>query len=193
MDHRVIKHSLVLERSLVPSVVKAVLHTILFHRYFGNVTPQENLILSDQVTYVSVDDGNVVSTVDSKVEELMQVLQQDGGKSQVTVSFSETRGRKASWFGTATPQSVCWEEWVVDVQALGRAHGREERAAQQRLAVDQAKHAIFQVICQADAHKDHIPLIASSQENPFPYHIAVAPAAGLWSSMIKRAILPGMA
>ncbi|KAJ2781394.1 hypothetical protein GGI15_003225 [Coemansia interrupta] len=192
MDHRVIKQSLVLERSLVPSVVKAVLHTILFHRYFGNVTPQENLILSDQVTYVSVDDADVVSTVDGKVQELMQALQQDGGKSQVTVSFSETRGRKASWFGGAAAQSVCWEEWVVDVQAEGRAPGGEEQRTQRRQAVDQAKHAIFAVIRQADAHKDHIPLISSSKENPFPYHITVAPAAGLWSSMIKRAILPGI-
>ncbi|KAJ2898960.1 hypothetical protein IWW38_001160, partial [Coemansia aciculifera] len=59
-------------------------------------------------------------------------------------------------------------------------------------AEDQAKQAIFHVITEMDRSKDHIPLIANSQTNPFPYHISVSPSSGLWSSMIKRAIRPNI-
>ncbi|KAJ1947833.1 hypothetical protein FBU59_001833 [Linderina macrospora] len=60
----------------------------------------------------------------------------------------------------------------------------------QARAETQLKESLLFVISEMDRHKDHIPLIASTQGNPFPFHISVAPSAGLWSSMIKRAIRP---
>ncbi|KAJ2745753.1 hypothetical protein GGI20_001923 [Coemansia sp. BCRC 34301] len=137
MERKVISHTLALERNFVAPVVTAMLHTILFHRYFGNVTPKDNHILAN-ITYTSVDDSSVAATVADKVKELMQ-----------TISSTTS-------------------------------------------AEDQAKQAIFHVIKEMDRNKDHIPLIANSQTNPFPYHISVTPASGLWSSMIKRAIRPSI-
>ncbi|KAJ2815964.1 hypothetical protein FBU31_006746, partial [Coemansia sp. 'formosensis'] len=169
MERKVISHTLTLERSVIAAVVKAMLHTILFHRYFGNVTPKENHILSN-ITYVSVDDSSVSSTVESKIEELMQTISVTAdSKSQISLYFTETKARKA-WF-SKSEEEICWEEWVIDIQSK---IGKTEREFNQlqASASDQAKRAIFHVIQEMDRNKEHIPLIANAQTNPFPYHIS---------------------
>ncbi|KAJ1665984.1 hypothetical protein IW140_000590 [Coemansia sp. RSA 1813] len=189
MERKVITQTLILERSFIQDVVTAVLHTIIFHRYFGNVTPKSSCILS-VVTYASVDNVDVLRTVDEKVEELMQTISTTGEtKSQMSLYFTETKPRKA-WF-SKSEEEICWEEWSINIHSRV---ARTERELNQMhaSAQDQAKQTIFSVIQQVDQHKDHIPLIASPQGNPFPYHITVASGSGLWSSMIKRAILPGI-
>ncbi|KAJ1734182.1 hypothetical protein LPJ72_002476 [Coemansia sp. Benny D160-2] len=208
MERKVVTQELSLERSLIQDVAKALLHTIIFHRYFGNVTPKSNTILSSAVTYASVDNTEVLRTVDEKVAELMQAIPAAGeARTRVSLHFTETKPRRkpaSAWFGKTSglkskkgrekeeeEEEVCWEEWAITINSKV---ARTERERNQMLASaqDQAKDALFLVIAQADTHKDHIPLIADPQGNPFPYHITIAPGAGLWSSMIKRAILPGI-
>ncbi|KAJ2879873.1 hypothetical protein FB639_002973 [Coemansia asiatica] len=190
MERKVINQSLALDHKYVSPVVKAVLHTILFHRYFGNITPRDNHILS-AVTYASVDDIDIINSVDDKVHELMQTLSStSNSKSQISLYFTETKSRKA-WF-SKTEEEVCWEEWTIYIKSKAGAQTERERTERHNSAVDQCKKTIFSVIQEIDKNKDHIPLIATSQANPFPYHITVVPASGLWSSMIKRAILPGI-
>ncbi|PIA15315.1 hypothetical protein COEREDRAFT_82073 [Coemansia reversa NRRL 1564] len=188
MERKVVTQTLELERRFVEPVVKSVLHTILFHRYFGNVSPRDNYILSS-ITYTSVDNVDVLSAVDEKVEELMQNLSSTSdSKSQISLYFTETKPRRA-WF-SKSEEEICWEEWIINVQSKVQQTDREANQLQIN-AENQAKKAIFHVIQEMDKSKEHIPLIANSQTNPFPYHISVAPVSGLWSLMIKRAIRPG--
>ncbi|KAJ2834915.1 hypothetical protein J3B01_001177 [Coemansia erecta] len=185
MDHRVVTQTLDLERRFIEPVVKAVLHTILFHRYFGNVSPQDTCILGS-IQYTSVDNTDVQRQVDERVDELMQSLALTGdSKSQISLYFTETKPRRA-WF-SKSEEEICWEEWIIHINCTV-SKSPTEVGQLQASAEDQAKRAIFRVIQEMDKHKDHIPLIASKQSNPFPYHISVAPTSGLWSSMIKRAI-----
>ncbi|KAJ2664535.1 hypothetical protein IWW48_000788 [Coemansia sp. RSA 1200] len=200
MERKVVTQELSLERSFIQDVAKALLHTIIFHRYFGNVTPKSNAILSSTVTYASVDNTDVLRTVDEKVNELMQTIPTAGeSRTRMSLHFTETKPRRksaaAAWFGKTghrgEEEEICWEEWAITINSKV---ARTERERNQMFvsAQDQAKDAIFLVIAQADTHKDHIPLIADPQGNPFPYHITIASGTGLWSSMIKRAILPGI-
>ncbi|KAJ1895864.1 hypothetical protein LPJ66_004329 [Kickxella alabastrina] len=191
MNRRVINQTLALDRSFIAPAVKAVLHTILFHRYFGNISPKQNTVLSG-LTYASVDDTNVINAVEDKVQELMQTVSATSdSKAQICLYFTETKSRKA-WFSTSE-EEICWEEWSISIQSkVSHNRTESERNQQQSSSTDQAKKAIFGIIQEMDHNKDHIPLISNSQTNPFPYHITVTPASGLWSSMIKRAILPGI-
>ncbi|KAI8324325.1 hypothetical protein GQ54DRAFT_296185 [Martensiomyces pterosporus] len=171
----------------VPALV-AVLHTILFHRYFGNVKPKDSCILSS-ITYAAVDDADVLATVDEKVKELMQTISHAAdSKAQIALYFTETKPRKA-WF-SKSEEEICWEEWVFNIQSRISKTERELNQLQAS-AEDQAKKAIFFIIKEMDGAKDHIPLIMNTQNNPFPYHISIAPPSGLWSTMLKRAIRPG--
>ncbi|KAJ2065196.1 hypothetical protein GGI17_000452 [Coemansia sp. S146] len=156
---------------------KTISHTLTLERSF--IAP-----------VASVDDSSVSATVDDKIEELMQTISPTAdSKSQISLYFTETKPRKA-WF-SKSEEEICWEEWLIDIQSK---IGKTEREFNQlqASAEDQAKQAIFHVIQEMDRNKDHIPLIANSQTNPFPYHISVTPASGLWSSMIKRAIRPSI-
>ncbi|KAJ2451321.1 hypothetical protein EV183_003693 [Coemansia sp. RSA 2336] len=181
MERKTITQTLDLERSFVEPVVKAILHTIIFHRYFGNVVPRDTTILSS-ITYASVENTEVINTVDAKVHELVQSLSPVvDSKSQISLYFTETKPRRA-WF-SRSEEEICWEEWIIYVNYMLQL---------QEKAQDQTRQALLRVIQEMDQHKEHIPLIATNEANPFPYHISVAPASGIWSSMLKRAIRPGL-
>ncbi|KAJ1833366.1 hypothetical protein LPJ63_002808 [Coemansia sp. RSA 2711] len=88
MEHRVISQTLDLERSFVEPVVKAA----------------------------SVDNADVESTVNEKVDELMQSLSVSAdSKSQISLCFTETKPRRA-WF-SKSEEEICWEEWTIYVNA----------------------------------------------------------------------------
>ncbi|KAJ1867429.1 hypothetical protein LPJ78_000985 [Coemansia sp. RSA 989] len=122
MERKTITQTLELERSFVEPVVKAVLHTIIFHRYFGNVVPRDTTILSS-ITYASVENTEVINTVDAKVRELVQNLSPVvDSKSQISLYFTETKPRRA-WF-SRSEEEICWEEWIVYINCKIRKSDR---------------------------------------------------------------------
>ncbi|KAJ2784195.1 hypothetical protein H4R18_001250 [Coemansia javaensis] len=185
MNRKVFSLTLDLERGFVGPVVAAVLHTILFYRHFGNVSPRKHQALNT----VLVDCPDVLAAVDARVDELVQGLAPAAdSRAQISLSFTETKPRRA-WF-SKSEEEICWEEWIIAVQSRA-ARADHDPPRQLAAAEDQARRAMLRVIREMDRSKDHIPLIASATGSPFPFHIAVAPISGLWSSMIKRAIRPG--
>ncbi|KAJ2692188.1 hypothetical protein H4R19_006205, partial [Coemansia spiralis] len=139
-DRKVITQSFELERRFVEPVVAAVLHTILFHRCFGNVSPRENRILHS-VTYASVDSPDICAAVDGKVAEMIQSLSPtQGSRGQISLLFTETKPRRA-WFSKAE-EEICWEEWVLNIQSAVCTAERELGPLLSS-AEEQAKSAIF--------------------------------------------------
>ncbi|KAJ1960873.1 hypothetical protein IWQ62_004063, partial [Dispira parvispora] len=66
---------LTLDHRMVHGVVSAVVHAILFHRVFGNVVPQERVVLG--VSCVSVDNSDISTEVDEKCSVFSSLLQND--------------------------------------------------------------------------------------------------------------------
>ncbi|THH27517.1 hypothetical protein EUX98_g6664 [Antrodiella citrinella] len=92
----IITLDLVLDRHTAKDVLRAVLHSILFHRLLGFVLPKTFEVLD--VTMPAVDDANVEQLVDQKVDVFWKGI--EGGLSkrgQISVTFSEKRAKK-SWF-----------------------------------------------------------------------------------------------
>lgn len=62
-----------------------------------------------------------------------------------------------------------------------------ERAKVRRASETTLQNTLFKIITLANAHKDHIPPITTSEANPFPYLINVnphhkVPEAGGWAA-----------
>lgn len=113
----------VLDRHTAQDVLRAVLHSILFHRLFGTVNPRLFEVLD--VTLPGVSNLEMEQMVDEKVNifwravETIPSASAGAGRSrekkgQIEVTFSEKKPKK-SWFNVYMgEEDVPWEQWCVD-------------------------------------------------------------------------------
>jgi autophagy-related protein 101 len=122
---------------LAKEVIKAVLHTIFFHRYFTPVVPLSRDLLD--LTLPAIDDVDLETLIEQRADSLVQELGSGGaggpsrmgvegrpggaragngggvaGRGQLVCQFFEKRRRKA-YFGFGKDEEVCWEQWTLDV------------------------------------------------------------------------------
>lgn len=104
----------------VRDVVKGILHTIFFHRFFPAVVPYTREVLDLTLPYV--DDVELETMIEQRATALVRQLDAErsssssgggGGRGQLTVQFFEKKRRKA-WLMRGD-EEVCWECWTVKV------------------------------------------------------------------------------
>ncbi|KAF2418014.1 DUF1649-domain-containing protein [Tothia fuscella] len=177
--------------SCVKEVVKAILHTIFFHRYFIPITPLTCELL-DQ-TLPAVDDVDLETLVDQRATSLARTINtppsshggpytsnNNAGRAQIAVQFFEKKRKKSYFFGKAD-EEICWEQWTLDVTCA------TPRTESDRIKVRQAMEKSLQktamkIVNIVNKNKDHIPPITVAETNPFPYQILVNPKTDNWSA-----------
>ncbi|KAL8371406.1 hypothetical protein RB595_001284 [Gaeumannomyces hyphopodioides] len=107
--------------STVRDVVRGILHTIFFHRFFPSVQPQTREVLD--LTLPLVDDVELETMIDQRAAALARQLDaaqshqhhpSGGGRGQISVQFFEKKRRK-TWLAMRGDEEVCWEWWTVKV------------------------------------------------------------------------------
>ncbi|KAK4123189.1 DUF1649-domain-containing protein [Parathielavia appendiculata] len=194
----------------VRDVVRGILHTIFFLRFFPSVIPQTRDVLGLELAYVP--EAEIETLIDQRVAALVRQLESErhqshhlstdnrggglglgligggrgtpppsttggGGRGQITVQFLEKRRRK-TWYAMRGDDEVCWESWTVkvtvaDPRTEGVSFRKAERAKLRRASETTLHNTIMKAITLANAHKDHIPPITTTESNPFPYQIHV--------------------
>lgn len=86
---------------------------------FANITPATLDVLD--VTLPRVIDNDLDAAVDQRVNDLLRQLdldypQQQGGRGQIAVHFSEKKRRRSTWmFGNYTNEDeMIWETWIIN-------------------------------------------------------------------------------
>lgn len=151
------------DRIGLKNVLRALIHSILFLRHFGLVRPLEVEIFN--IVYVAIDDSTIEQTVEEKIRQAVQVLEQQGQQQQlITIGFMEKRPTKQGWFIGAQKrfELACWEQWTLAVTVAEEANTE--------MALKAALGRIFQL---ADAKIDHIPPITAELASEFLYQISV--------------------
>jgi autophagy-related protein 101 len=120
--------SIFADPATITPLLKSVLHTIFFHRYFPTVRPSTHEILHLTLPYV--DDPELSSLIDSRVHQLTRQLSStstpnNSVRGQIGIQFFEKRRRKGggggvgmAWFGVRNgngEEEVCWEVWRLEV------------------------------------------------------------------------------
>lgn len=107
----------------VRDVVKAILHTIFFNRFFPSLVPRTRDVLDLTLPYV--DDDELETMIEQRATALERQLDAErassssnasgasGARGQIAVQFFEKRRRKA-WLSRGE-EEVCWECWTVKV------------------------------------------------------------------------------
>jgi len=173
--HPKITIDLVLDRHLTKDVLRAILHSILFHRLFGTVKPKTFEVLD--VTMPGVADPGMESLVDEKVDAFWRGVDTGASKSgQIIVTFSEKKQKKTTWFQVyAGEEEVPWEQWIISAEI------RQPKSDQDRQAFDANLTATLTSSLRtmlkhtsSERGRMAVPLITEAQSiSPFPIKMVV--------------------
>ncbi|KAF9916900.1 hypothetical protein BX616_002475 [Lobosporangium transversale] len=173
---------LTVERGLLKDVLRAILHTILFHRVFANIKPKDMDILN--ITIPIIDDPEIEKLVEEKIAVFAKAVDANPqSKGQIGVMFYEKRTKRA-WF-SSTSSEVCWEQWGITLNVVTNINEKDKQRSIKNM--EKALSALFlNILRTVNEHKDHIPPITTSDGNPFPYQIVIPTTNDTWGSMFKR-------
>ncbi|RDW89346.1 hypothetical protein BP6252_01378 [Coleophoma cylindrospora] len=170
----------------VKDVVRGILHTIFFHRFFPSIRPKTRDVLD--LTLPVVEDVELETLIDQRTAALVRQLdtssdmgaRNTGVRGLMAVQFFEKKRRKA-WF-TKAEEEVCWEQWTLDV-TLATPRTESERAKVRNAMEAMLLKAAMKIVSTVNREKDLIPPITTSESNPFPYQITVNPKGdGYWGA-----------
>ncbi|KAF2158174.1 DUF1649-domain-containing protein [Myriangium duriaei CBS 260.36] len=178
---------LLADRSCVKEIVKAILHTIFFHRYFTALTPTTHDLFD--ITLPVVSDVELETLIDQRATTLSRHFEispysnpnasdQQGGRGQVVVQFMEKKRRKG-WFGGKADDELVWESWVLDV-TLATPRTDTEVVKARRAMENSLQRTALKIINIVNRDRNHIPPITTNETNPFPYQILVNPKNEGW-------------
>lgn len=171
------------DQLLLRDVLKGVLCTIFFHRFFSLLRPNTRELLD--MTLPTFDEPELDSTIDQRTTQLIKAIEttstmgSKANKGQLAVQFYERRPRKA-WF-TKAEEKVCWEQWVLNVTLIAPRTDME-RAKARKMIETQLQSTIVTIITTACSNHGHVPPITTNESNPFPYQIVVEQKGETWGT-----------
>ncbi|KZP05144.1 DUF1649-domain-containing protein [Athelia psychrophila] len=175
-QHPTITIDVALDRRTAREALRAILHSILFHRLFGTVKPQTFDVLD--VTMPGVSDSEMEQLIADRVDVLWKGIENGANKrgQQIVITFSEKRPRKASWFQVYMgEEEVAWEQWIVNAEM------RQPKTERDRQALDTTLASTLQKSLQtmlthtsSERGRTAVPLITNSSGiSPFPLRMVV--------------------
>lgn len=166
------------ELTYAKEVAKAILHTILFHRCFGQIVPRTQEILD--LTLSQVDDEALEAIVDERASDFARALRTSSSVSNTTpgqdkalvIQFYEKKVRKA-WFSRAE-EEVCWESWTLTLVLIPPSRNEIEKKENLSALGRELNAAVIQILTIVNERNDeYVPPIPYGDGNPFPYQISI--------------------
>jgi autophagy-related protein 101 len=194
MPPMVIPLQISVDRYYLKDVMKAILHTILFHRTLSSIKPGSGTIGPLDLDFCKVDDLSIDSNIDTQVNEIIQVVDgvQTGKPPQslihvVVVFYDKRRGNSPGWFPSKLIEEGSWEEWVITISITRAATEKEQIQSKLQLQKN-LESLLVQISHEAGTKREHIPAIVDA--DPFPYQIShTLPQQGSnWSKAISNII-----
>ncbi|KZP19934.1 hypothetical protein FIBSPDRAFT_911220 [Athelia psychrophila] len=157
-QHPTITIDVALDRRTAREALRAILHSILFHRLFGTVKPQTFDVL--EVTMPGVSDSEMEQLIADRVDVLWKGIE-NGAKKRGQVYVGE--------------EEVAWEQWIVNAEM------RQPKTERDRQALDTALASTLQKSLQtmlthtsSERGRTSVPLITNSSGiSPFPLRMVV--------------------
>lgn len=175
-----------IERFYIKDTLRALLHSILFHRTFDSIRPIEGIIESLDVTYCKMKDApSIDDSIDLKLVEIVQIIDSNPNAKQfqLVLCMYEKKAKK-SWF--SKEDDMCWEEWVLTFTVTRAQSERDQIKSKAKLA-DSLTKTLIKISSEAGRRRDHIPAIVNSE--PFPHSILLqAQGSSSWTRMITNLV-----
>ncbi|KAJ7554532.1 hypothetical protein O6H91_06G144700 [Diphasiastrum complanatum] len=199
-----------MEPQQVREVLRCILHTIMFNRALGLVRPRDiDSELFEKITYVQCGDATYEKLVEEKIDHLIAwVEKHPNKKSQVCLSFYETRNKHVAWFSNKV-ERLYWEQWWIYLNVIQPTHMRsrasherpidssgesaeEERSKRHAILEAELRDVLLQILQFVNEKKDHIPAVGNTDVVSFPYEIAIPSSSdSSFGDMFKRMLQTG--
>ncbi|KAL0075405.1 hypothetical protein F4703DRAFT_1889011 [Phycomyces blakesleeanus] len=174
-------------REHVKDVLRAILHSIFFHRLLINITPRELRVL--ETTVSTTDSPDVEILIEERVNEFVQNINTSQPKQgKMAVLFYEKRLKKNWYQFTKSEELACWEQWSITLNLIN-PQTETERHSTKRSVSRNLSQCLLDVLKMANDYKEHIPSITTTEGNPFPYQMATPAKSETWNTMIKRLLV----
>ncbi|BBN08366.1 autophagy-related protein 101 [Marchantia polymorpha subsp. ruderalis] len=174
------------EHYQIREVLRCVLHTIMFNRALGLVRPKDIDSELFEITYVQCGDAAIEKKIEEKIDNFVSwVEKHPNKKSQVCLSFYETRNKQMAWFSSKT-ERLYWEQWCIylnvqTAQSNPKPHygdttdvSTEERDKRHAALEAALREVILQILRYVNEKKDHIPpVMRGADVVSFPYEINI--------------------
>lgn len=173
-----------IERFALTEYLRAVLHTIVFHRSLGVVTPVHESSELFQAQWCSIGMAEVSASVEDAVEQLsldsLQPRSPTSAGGSVTLSF-HTKTTVASLIGLGgTTLRKQFEEWripfLVDLQPRAPGDGPADTLHRQRRQADLEKavrSSLLAVATLAVKQADHVPAVDFAVKAPLHFGFTI--------------------
>ncbi|KAF2206842.1 hypothetical protein CERZMDRAFT_52352 [Cercospora zeae-maydis SCOH1-5] len=178
------------DRSHVRDIVKGLLHTIFFHRYFTPIFPATHELLDLTLPFVSQPD--IEALIETRTTTLLRHLDTTSTTRNsptfltLTLQFLE-RKRRRTWFLQKPDEETPWETWHLNItvlptnnntalrnSSLSKNSSTDYNSTQTRhLMTYELEKATWQVLEIANQQRNHIPPITTNESNPFPYDLKI--------------------
>jgi len=172
-------------------IARCLLHTIIFNRAFGVVTPKDVEIDFLDFVYVCVDDPTIERDIEDKVELFCNTIRKKELKQvKILVSFYETRYKKG-WF-SKQEEKVCWEQWILNINCPSPPNPNNNQQPLQPhyppasyvVKLEEKLSAVMRHILRVtNDNKSHIPPLISKELTPFPYDITISNMSEGWGML----------
>ncbi|KAI8057081.1 autophagy-related protein [Syncephalis plumigaleata] len=150
------------DRSLLKDVLRALLHTILFHRVFITIRPMEVEALD--TFYPAIDDPDIERAIEDKLRAFARHLDATGlDSAQMVVGFFEKRTKNSCMLG----------EWPITVTCV-RPRDERDQAYLRQAASAQLRKLLAGIVHTVETHREHVPAITTNEGNPFPYQVGTS-------------------
>eukprot|EP01089_Gocevia_fonbrunei_P009317 TRINITY_DN2151_c0_g1_i5.p1 TRINITY_DN2151_c0_g1~~TRINITY_DN2151_c0_g1_i5.p1 ORF type:complete len:171 (-),score=31.92 TRINITY_DN2151_c0_g1_i5:135-647(-) len=149
-------------------VLCCLLHSVMFNRAFGLVTPKETTIEYLDFVYVCVDDVVTDEAIRTNVDNFLNNLdlKKDNypKRGKLVLSFYERKWKKIWW--KRYQERICFEQWIFSIQVLKEGEPIPKEIETERLANLQTDlRQVMVYILQAVNEKNtHIPPLKPSQD-----------------------------
>ncbi|CAO3660393.1 unnamed protein product [Umbelopsis ramanniana] len=175
-------------KSYLKDVLRALLHSIFFHRLLINVTPREGHFLDTTVSMTG--NKEVEDLIEEKVVDFYMSMSTGQNKRQgkIAVLFYEKRLKNNWWQFSKSEELICWEQWAITITVL-EPQSEQEKQKIKKSTERQLNQNLMKILNIINEHKEHIPSITTTEGNPFPYQIAILGSSESWAAMIKRLIV----
>jgi len=177
-----------IEHFFLKEALHCLLHSIIFHRALGPVTPREASIPFLEFVYVRVDSPEIEGPLEARVDEFCaQVISKGFTNAQLLLEFQEVK--EASFFRSA--EAIPFEQWVLNFAVLpdagGGAPGGNPRASLQPFRREKLHAQLRQCIChivRAVVENLRLPPLSLTEKSACPYKWEVkfgsSGAGGKW-------------
>lgn len=180
------------EERQLKEVLSSFLHTIIFHRAFGQIKGEEVECDYIGISYVRYQDARVVRLVEDKAEHFAKSLAtKKSPRGQIGLVFLDKQPKKklSLAFGKED-KSFCFEQWNISITVVPNNTGTGEGEKLQDLLEREVAQQLAAILRIVNTKVTHIPMVRNQKPLPFHFEISEPGASGdSWSDLFRRVLV----